>query len=725
MAAVVGTVLVANGLFNAWFSYEEYKAAFIRTQHQQALAAAAKIGQFVEEIRNQLGWITGLPWSAVTPEQRHLDALRLLKEVPAITELSLLDNSGREQLRISRIAIDRIGSGRDFSHEAAFVEAEAHGVYFGPVYFRHGSEPYLTVARSRSRRDAGVAIAEVNLVYVWDVVSQIKVGDKGYAYVVDASGRLIAHPDIGLVLRNTDVSDLAPVKAARLDRPADIASTPTKDLQGRSVLAAYAPIAPLGWAVFVELPLNEALAPVYASLVTNALILLAGLALATFASLALARRMMRPITTLQTGAALIGAGALDHRIEIRSGDELEALGDQFNNMAAQLQDSYAHLERKVEQRTHQLELANLSKSRFLAAASHDLRQPLHALNLFLAQLHGETDPVERGRVVAQIDAAVAAMNELFNALLDISKLDAHALKPSITQFPLDRLLRRIETTFMAAAREKGLRFRVLSSNAWVCSDFILLERILLNLVSNAARYTTKGGVLVGCRRRGSVVTIEVWDSGVGIPADQHRNIFGEFYQLTSDHERRSGLGLGLAIVDRLCRLLDHPITVDSRFGRGSRFTVSVPLVPPARAGDHPPVAATYQLARKLVLIIDDDPLVLDAMRGLLQSWGCGVATAASERAALTALAGGCAPDLIISDYRLGDGTTGFELIEHLRAAFGAPVAAFLISGDTAPERLQEASACGYCLLHKPVLPMTLRATISHLLGDHEGGARRN
>jgi CheY-like chemotaxis protein len=372
----------------------------------------------------------------------------------------------------------------------------------------------------------------------------------------------------------------------------------------------------------------------------------------------------------------------------------------------------------------QLEAANLAKSRFLAAASHDLRQPLHALNLFVTQLRTEKDQAEKGRVIARIDAAVAAMNELFNALLDMSRLDAGVLVPNISEFPVDQLLKRIEMTFTAAAREKDLRLRVVASGAWVRSDFILLERILLNLVSNAVRYTQTGGIVVGCRRRAGVLQIEVWDSGIGIPEDQQGNIFGEFHRLAAaEQDRRGGLGLGLAIVERLCRLLDYPIAVSSRLGSGSRFVVSVPLTAPLEAAEQAPQAADQAIG-KSVMVIDDDALVLDGMRGVLKSWGCTVVTATSEDTAIAALsADQRPPDIIISDYRLGDGKTGIDVIERIRRAFAAPIPAFLISGDTAPERLREARASGYYLLHKPVLPMTLRSVVSQLLKDHEAAER--
>ena len=213
--AVVCIALLSNGIFDVYFYYQEHKTSLIRIQREQAEAAAAKIGQFVKEIESQLGWTTQLPWSAGSIEQRRFDALRLLRQVPAITELAQLDASGKERLRVSRLAMDVVASGTDFSKEPKFTEAVARKVYYGPVYFRRESEPYMTLAIAGTRRDAGVSVAEVNLKLIWDVVSQIKVGERGHAYVVDAQGRLIAHPDISLVLRNTDMSRLAQVNAAR------------------------------------------------------------------------------------------------------------------------------------------------------------------------------------------------------------------------------------------------------------------------------------------------------------------------------------------------------------------------------------------------------------------------------------------------------------------------------------------------------------------------------
>ena len=370
--------------------------------------------------------------------------------------------------------------------------------------------------------------------------------------------------------------------------------------------------------------------------------------------------------------------------------------------------------------TRELDEANRAKSRFIAAASHDLRQPLHALGLFVARLQGRVKAAERSRIVEQIDASVAAMNELFNDLLDMSKLDSGVLAPNISEFPIAQLLERTESTFSAAARKKGLSLRIVRNSAWVRSDFILLERILMNLVSNAVSYTARGKVVVGCRLRGRHLRIDVFDRGPGIPEDEHISIFREFYQLGDPRrERQGGMGLGLAIVDRLCRLLKHEIDLASALGKGSRFSVLVPSVA-ARAWIVDPKDSVHptpdSIGGKLVVVIDDDPLVLDSTGGLLRSWGCQVLTAGSARVALAGLAD-CnqSPDLIISDYQLSDGQTGIVAIEELRKSLNLPIPAFLISGDTAPERMREARTSGYHLLHKPVRPRALRAMLSKFL----------
>jgi signal transduction histidine kinase/DNA-binding NarL/FixJ family response regulator len=420
--------------------------------------------------------------------------------------------------------------------------------------------------------------------------------------------------------------------------------------------------------------------------------------------------LVGPVMEVDARLRQIAAGDFSQRIRVDNRDELGTLATNLNRMSEELGRLYG-----------QLAETNLWKSRFLAAASHDLRQPLHALNLFVTQLRTEKNQAEKDRVIARIDAAVATMNELFNALLDMTKLDAGVLVPSLSEFPINQLFKRIEMTFSAAAREKDLRMRVVLNNAWIRSDFILLERVLLNLVSNAVRYTQSGGIVVGCRRRAQQLQIEVWDSGIGIPADQRRAVFGEFHQVArTEQDRGGGLGLGLAIVDRLCRLLGHSIEMTSRPGSGTRFAIRVPLAASRMLAERPLDVAVSHAIRKSVVVIDDDDLALDGMRGVLKSWGCSVVTATSEEKAIAALSQAeASPDIIISDYRLNEGKTGFDAIRRIRSTFGETIPAFLISGDTSPERLREAREKGFYLLHKPVLPITLRSVVNQLLKDRE------
>jgi GAF domain-containing protein len=360
LAGLVSGPLLASGAIGVYLSYQQNKTALVALQREKARAAASRIEGFVREIERQIGWTTQpqLGPRAAQMDQRRVDFLRLLRQAPAITEISHLDAAGQEQLRVSRLAMDVVGSGLDVSREPRFLEAKAGHVYHGPVYFRKESEPYMTIAIGAASQDGGVTVAEVNLKFIWDVVSQIKIGKAGHAFVVDGRGALIAHPDISLVLQKTTLGGLEQVRAA-LAAPAGPAGeleevTLARDLKGQRVLTAQATIAPLRWSVFVEQPLEEAFGPLRAAIQQTVLLVLAGVALSIVASVLLARKMVTPIQALQAGAARIGAGELGQRIDVKTGDELEVLAEQFNSMAAQLQESYAGLEQKVEARTREL-----------------------------------------------------------------------------------------------------------------------------------------------------------------------------------------------------------------------------------------------------------------------------------------------------------------------------------------------------------------------------------
>ncbi len=347
---LVGAMLIASGAIGLYFSWRETEAHLVALQVEKAQNAATRIEQYVLDIEHQLSW-TALPRAegdGDALEQRRIEYLKLQRQAPQITEVAWIDPKGREQLRISRLAMDAISSGTDLSQEPKFRVASTGTVYYGPVYFRKGTEPYMTIARPAGP-GGGVTATEVNLKFVWDVVSQIKIGESGLAYVVDSTGTLVAHPDISLVLKKSDLSTL-PQVAALLHPQAAPAAT-ARDLKGNEVFSAHALIPTLHWTVFVESPRAEALAPLKATLQRTSLFLVAALLISIAASFFLARALVRPLRALQEGAAQIGAGDLDRHIEVRTGDELEGLAEQFNHMSAQLRESYAGLERKVEQRT--------------------------------------------------------------------------------------------------------------------------------------------------------------------------------------------------------------------------------------------------------------------------------------------------------------------------------------------------------------------------------------
>jgi signal transduction histidine kinase/putative methionine-R-sulfoxide reductase with GAF domain len=348
--AVVAGVLVISGAINLVFSWREVQAHLVALQVEKAQNAAAQIAQFVLDIEHELGWTTfpRTDASVDATEERRIEYVKLQRQVPAITELVWIGPDGRERLRESRLAISVAGSGTDWSNEPAFTATrDGKTSWFGPVRFQKGTEPYMSIARPIA--GGGVTVAEVNLKFVGDVVSRIKIGQKGLAYAVDSTGALISHPDISLVLAKTDLMTL-PQRAA-LDRDDTTAWMAAQDFRGQEVFAAHARIPTLNWTVFVETPRVEAIAPLYDAIVRLVLLLVGGLLLAAAESFFLARALVRPIQALQDGAARIGAGELDQRIQIKTGDELEGLAEQFNQMGAELQASYAGLERKVEART--------------------------------------------------------------------------------------------------------------------------------------------------------------------------------------------------------------------------------------------------------------------------------------------------------------------------------------------------------------------------------------
>ena len=377
---------------------------------------------------------------------------------------------------------------------------------------------------------------------------------------------------------------------------------------------------------------------------------------------------------------------------------------------------------QLQQAKSQADQANLSKTRFIAAASHDLLQPLNAARLFVSALADLEQPAANAELVENIDLALASVEDLLSALLDISKLDAGAVTPEVSDFPLRGILAPLATEYAAVAAERGIDLKVVGSGAVVRSDMRLLRRIVQNFLSNALRYVQGGRVVVGCRRAGEGIRIEVWDNGPGIPRDKIAEIFQEFRRLDTPvtKGRDRGMGLGLAIVDRVARMLDHPITVRSEPGRGSVFAVTVPRGTERRAVRPASVAArpmTNRLAGTSVLVLDNEPAVVAGMEALLRGWACDVVSATNGDEALALLSGmPQPPDLLIADYHLDDGALGVNEVARLRAACGRILPAVIVTANRTPELADEAKAAGCLVLNKPVKPAQLRAVMSGLVG---------
>ncbi|GER18909.1 ATP-binding response regulator [Variovorax boronicumulans] len=448
-----------------------------------------------------------------------------------------------------------------------------------------------------------------------------------------------------------------------------------------------------------------------------------------------ARRISEPIRALGEAVDRLGAGEAAS-VAIEGTSEVRHLQHGFNQAARALAESHRLLQSRINEATAELarknqllEVASQAKTRLLAAASHDLRQPLHALTLFSDGLaNGETDPVKLQRI-GHIRECVDSLDRLFSELLNLSQLDAGVLQPQWADFPLDRLFDEISRNFRPVAEQQGLRLVVRKTELWVRCDYVMLSRILNNLVSNSLRHTVEGGVLIGARARGKGVRIDVVDTGVGIAAHHQARVFEEFYQVEPASRSNApsgarGMGLGLATVQRLAELLNTRVELSSRLHKGTCVRVQVRAAPVALPAPvaQPPAAATADddnhgesLADLRILVIDDERTILEGLSVVLSNWGATV-LAAQTRAEALALADhwDTPPDVVVSDLLLQGGDNGLDVIAALERhpnGIGAGTARLLVTGETKPDRLREVAAAGIAVLYKPVSPRVLRQAI--------------
>lgn len=624
---LVAGALAINGAINMGLSYEEATNAAIGVQREKALAASERVAQFMGEIESQMGWTTRAEWARISVDQRRYDFIRMLRQAPAITEALFIDGQGREQLRLSRLEPDAVGGNLDLSKDERFTRAVADRVWYGPVYFRRGSEPYMTLSVAHVGRNPAVTSVGVNLKLIWDVIAALRVGEGGYAYVTDAAGRLIAHPDMSLVLRETDLSGLPQVARAIRAAKGEAEWTSTEGVAGPDggvVLSAAAVVPRLGWLVFVEIPRREVLAPVLISLYQT-------LALVGFSTLFalllggyLARRIAEPIRQLQAGAERLGEGELSLRVPVTGGDEIGKLAERFNSMAGRIQEAQETLEQKVRDRTQELErsldelhaaqdrlvqtekLASLGQ--LTAGIAHEIKNPLNFINNFSALSVDLLDEIDEALTSAALDdktrAEIAESYGLLRGNLErvvqhgkradsIVKnmlLHSRAGTGELREVDVNALVEEsLNLAFHGARAEKPgfnvtlkREFDPAAGSAWVFPQEI--ARVVLNIATNGFYATlkrqeseTRGyepALTAVTHGLGDKVLIRIRDNGVGIPDEVKTKMFNPFFTTKPAGE---GTGLGLSLShDIIVKQHGGAIDVATVTGAFTEFTITLP-----------------------------------------------------------------------------------------------------------------------------------------------------
>ena len=591
LMVLVGGTFLLGGLVDMALGYRAALEASATVQRAEVRSAAIRIATFLDGIRAQLQEVSVLPWAAGTVglEDRREEYHRLMKLVPAISELRTFDWQGRERLRVSRVDYDEVDSGEPAPAEELLVLARERGMFYGRTFFREGTEPYVTLAVRDREPESAVTLAELHLKFVGEVVSQIRVGESGRVYVVDSADQLVAHPNYLLVSRKTSLAGYAPLRTLRAEsrggREPVVGMIAAQGLEGGAVMLSAANIVAPGWLVVVEQPQAEVMQPVYATLLRTAIWVVGGLLGALAVGYYVARRLADPIVELRRGASRLAGGDLSTRIDVKTGDEVEVLAHEFNRMADQLQEYTESLERKVAEKTAQLEIANRHKSEFLANMSHELRTPLNAIigfsEVLKERMFGELN-AKQSEYVRDIYGSGQHLLALINDILDLSKVEAGRMDLDLREFDVPAALQGCCALIRERAVRSGLRLTCDAGpgiGRW-CGDERKFKQVVLNLLSNAVKFTPAGGsVALRARLQDEWLAVSVTDTGIGIAAGDLDAIFAEFKQLGSvGSAKHEGTGLGLALSRRLMELQQGSLMVESTPGAGSTFTARFPLM---------------------------------------------------------------------------------------------------------------------------------------------------
>jgi signal transduction histidine kinase len=564
---LIGSGLISSGLLEIYFRYRESHETLNLLQQEVVAAAAFKTEQFIQQIETALRTATKSPeiGRRGLSEEFQAELTRLLLVTPAIEEAVAINVAGHIRLQASRFRAILPEDKEEMPPHTAFEAAKKGKSFFGSVYFARGSEPYSSIAVPIERFTGeliGILWARVNLKYIWEIIQDIKIGKTGYAYIVTRSGDLVAHPDLSLVLRRHNLAHLHQVRAAfqANSTAAKGESLTAQSFQGTRVFASYSFIPSLDWAVIIELPLDEAYEALYASMFRTSSLLLIGLGMALLASVYVARRVIRPLQKLRLGVERIGKGDLNYRLEVRTGDEIEVLANEFNKMTAALQEAYKGLEHKVAARTQELAVANERlkeldhlKSDFVAKVSHELRTPLTAIkgavDLILREVTGPLNE-KQTHYLTRVKSNTQHLAGLINDLLDLAKIEEGKVELKATRVSVGDLVREVVETLKPIAAEKSIALEVTATEpsilAWADRDQV--TQVLMNLIGNAIKFTPpQGRVTVSTATDGvGWARVSVMDSGLGISEWEQQKIFQKFYQVAEvGAAKPKGTGLGL------------------------------------------------------------------------------------------------------------------------------------------------------------------------------------